>query len=490
VNDTFRSAIENLRRWKKSSVTMVRELFHAEPDKWQIKALEAFSSNDPDKQRIAMKANKGPGKTAVLAWIIWNFQLCFAEVGEHPQGAATGISEKNLDDNLWKELSKWQQRAPLLRDQFTWTKSRISNNDFPETWFFSKRTWSKSADSQQQADTLAGIHAKYILFVLDESGGIPSSIMATAEGGLSTVGTRGKIVQAGNPTHLTGPLYDACTRHASKWCVIEITGDPDDPDRSPRIDVKWAREQIEMYGRNNPWVLVNVFGQFPPASLNALLGPDEVKLAMNRVLKAEDFSFAQKRLGIDVARFGDDRTVLFPRQGLCAGDPVIMRGVRTTEIAARVMLAKRNWNQEVELIDDTGHWGHGVLDNLIAAGHTPIPVVFHAPAIDPRYANRRAEMWLEMADWIKRGGAIPFIPEMIEELTEPTYTFQKGKFLLEDKDLIKERIGRSPDLGDALALTFAVPDEPNNPDLPLGFEPALSMRQAINEYNPFAMLEN
>jgi hypothetical protein len=310
--------------------------------------------------------------------------------------------------------------------------------------------------------------------------------MATAEAGLANAtpenGKWAKIVQAGNPTHLEGPLYDACSTHADFWTVFDITGDPDDPDRSSRISKKWARDQIELYGRDNPWVLVNVFGQFPPSSLNALLGPDEVKAAMNRRLDEDDYKFSQKRLGIDVARFGDDRSVIFPRQGLRAFIPVTLRGVRTTTIAARCMLAKDRWGSALELIDDTGHWGHGVIDNLYAAGHSPIGVVFNAPAIDSRYKNRRAEMWLKMADWIKRGGQLPQVNELIAELTTPTYTYVNGKFLLEDKDIVKERLGRSPDLADALALTFAIPDIMDNPDLPLGYKG--SENSLPNEYDP------
>ena len=466
---------------------MVKEEFGVTPDRWQRKALRAFANtDDPRKRRIAMKACKGPGKTAVLAWMIWNFMACYAHKGSHPKGAATGITEKNIDDNLWPELAKWQGRSKFLTAAFVWTKSRIFAKDHPETWFFSKRTWPKSGDPTQQADTLAGLHADYVLFVLDESGGIPGSVMAAAEGGLST-GLWAKIIQAGNPTHLEGPLYDACSAHSDMWYVIEITGDPDSPDRSSRISVEWAREQIKMYGADNPWVLVNVFGKFPPASLNSLLGPDEVEAAMHRHLKITDYDFAQRRLGIDVARFGDDRTVLFPRQGLRAWRPVIMRGVRTTAIAARVMLAKSRWHSELELIDDTGHWGHGVIDNLIEAGHSPHAVQFHAPAIDKRYKNRRAEMWLLMADWVKRGGAIPLLPEMKAELTTPTYTFVNGQFMLEDKDLIKERLGRSPDLADALALTFALAEMPTELHLPPGTRSKVNEGRnghAVKDYDP------
>ena len=486
MNDNLLKAADKLKRWRLHPEQMVREEFGAEPDGWQLKALRAFASKDPRAQRIAMKACKGPGKTAVLAWIIWNFMACYGKKGNHPKGAATGITEANLDDNLWPELSKWQQRSRYLMGAFTWTKSRIFAKDHPETWFFSKRTWPKSGDASQQANTLAGLHSDFLLFVLDESGGIPGAVMATAEAGLANAtpenGKWAKIVQAGNPTHLEGPLYDACSTHADFWTVFDITGDPDDPDRSSRISKKWARDQIELYGRDNPWVLVNVFGQFPPSSLNALLGPDEVKAAMNRKLDEDDYKFSQKRLGIDVARFGDDRSVIFPRQGLRAFIPVTLRGVRTTTIAARCMLAKDRWGSALELIDDTGHWGHGVIDNLYAAGHSPIGVVFNAPAIDSRYKNRRAEMWLKMADWIKRGGQLPQVNELIAELTTPTYTYVNGKFLLEDKDIVKERLGRSPDLADALALTFAIPDIMDNPDLPLGYKG--SENSLPNEYDP------
>ncbi|MBA3638644.1 MAG: hypothetical protein M3541_00295 [Acidobacteriota bacterium] len=82
--------------------------------------------------------------------------------------------------------------------------------------------------------------------------------------------------------------------------------------------------------------------------------------------------------------------------------------------------------------------------------------------MDKRYKNRRAEIWFEMAEWIKRGGALPNLPELVAELVTPTYTFNGGKFQLEEKDQIKRRLGRSPDLADALACTFAMPDMPND----------------------------
>lgn len=485
----LRQAARRIRTWRRKPWLFATEEMQFTPDRWQLRVLKAFASADENARRIAMKACKGPGKTALLAILIWNFLACYGEIGEHPKGAATSVTKANLDANLWPEIAKWQGRSPFLKAAFKWTKSRVFAVDHPETWFFDARTWAQSADAQAQSETLAGLHAKYLLFVLDESSSIPSAIMATAEAGLANAHEGGwaKIVQAGNPTHLEGPLYEACTTHRDMWTIITITGDPDDPDRSPRISVQWAREQIKMYGRENPWVKVNVFGEFPPASLNALIGVDEVEAAMRRYgkLREQDFKYAQKRLGLDVARFGDDRTILFPRQGLMTKMPVVLRQVRTTVITARALLAKKRWGWELCLIDDTGHWGHGVVDQLIASGEKVVPVIFNDTAIDARYKNRRTEMWLEMAEWIKRGGALPPIPELVAELTSATYTFVGGQFQLEDKDLIKEKLGRSPDLADALALTFALPDMPaDDPELPLSLRDVISGGKYIADYEP------
>lgn len=451
------TAFERIRGWREDPVKFVLEELKAEPDGWQAEALRAFAA--PSRRRIAMKASKGPGKTALLSWCVLNFLSCYGEKGSHPKGAATSITYDNLKDNLWSELAKWMGRSQFLSNAFEWTKERIFARDHPETWFFSARTWPRTGDPRQQSDTLAGMHADYVLFVLDESGGIPDAVMSAAEGGLAT-GKWCKIIQAGNPTHLEGPLYRACTNERHLWTLIEITGDPDDPHRSQRISEVWAKEQIEKYGRDNPWVQVNVFGKFPPGSLNTLLSAEEISASMKRHLREDDFSFAQKRLGVDVARFGSDRTVLFPRQGLAAFRPVEMRNARSHDIAARIALAKRTWGAELELVDDTGGYGAGVIDALIQAGHAPIPVNFSGKASDPRFLNKRAEMWFAMAEWVKRGGALPADSQLMRELVTPTYTFSNGKFQIEDKEQIKTRLGFSTDMGDALCLTFALAEMP------------------------------
>lgn len=452
-------ALEALRAWRVDPVRMVNDLFNVTPDAWQVDALRAWASPE-QRVRIAMQACVGPGKSAVLAWQGWNGLLCYAEGERYPNGAAVSITQENLRNGLWKELSVWREKSPILTKAFEMTSERIFEREHPRTWYLDARSFAKSADPETMGSTLAGLHSEFIFYLVDETGSMPPSVLRSGEQGLSNC-VWGRISQAGNPTNHTGALYQAATVQSHLWKIIRITGDPDDPKRSPRIALDWAREQIALYGRENPWVMANILGQFPPSSINALLGPDEVRNAMGKHLTIDQYEWSQKRLGVDVARFGDDRTVIFPRQGLASFRPVIMRQQRANPIAARVAMAKEKWGAEMITVDDSGTWGAGVIDNLVTAGHSPIGIPFGAPALDQRYKNRRAEMWIKMSEWVKRGGALPNIPEMVAELTEPTYTFDTtGKFMLEEKAQIKARVGRSPDLADALALTFALPDMP------------------------------
>jgi hypothetical protein len=437
-----------LARWQDQPAAFVREMFGVLPDKWQDEVLQAF----PKAPRLAMKACKGPGKTAVLAWFAWNFLVTRVD----PKIAATSITADNLFDNLWAEMSKWQQRAPYLREHFKWTKDRIVCKARPETWWMSARTWNRTTDRTQQGNTLAGLHADHILFLLDESGGIPDAVMATAEAALSSC-IEGHIVQAGNPTHLEGPLYRACTSERRLWHVTEITADPDDPRRSTRVKKEWARDQIEKYGRDNPWVLVNVFGKFPPGSLNTLIGPDECAEAIKRHYRPEEYANAAKVLGVDVARFGDDASVIFPRQGLAAFAPMKFRNLDGIQGAGAVARKMADWRADAVFIDDTGGWGASWIDNLRLLGHAPLSVGFAARPNDPRYENKRSEMYFEAIDWIRRGGALPDCPELVAALSQTTYSFRGDRLLLEPKEQLKQRLGYSPDEGDAFALTFAQP---------------------------------
>lgn len=451
------AAVEHVMRWRADPVAFVREVLGAEPDAWQVECLEALVTSGFS--RFCLKASKGPGKTTLLAWVVWWFLV----TRPHPKVICTSITEDNLKDGLWSELAKWMANSPLIKDNFTWRAERITYNDAPETWFASARTWPKGGDATQQADTLAGVHADFMLFIIDEAGGVPDAVAAAAEGGLANAskeeGREALFVIAGNPTHLSGPLYRACTSERHLWWVKEISGDPDDPMRAPRVSVEWARAQIAKYGRDNPFVLVNVFGKFPPGSANTLFGPDLVHECMSRRLGELVYKYEVKIMGVDVARFGDDRTVISLRQGPVVFMPKILRNLDTMAVAGQVALAF-NKHKPDGLFIDQATFGAGVLDRLVQLGYPAQGVDFGGkPVMHPgRYTNRRAEMWFGMSEWAMRKGVLPNMPELVTELTAPVYQFDaENKMKLEKKSEIKKRTGISPDIADSIALTFAAP---------------------------------
>lgn len=451
------AATSRIHEWRADPLLFVRESFQVEPDVWQLEALREAGGDPNPRRRLCLKACTGPGKSAVLAWLGWHRLACFASPGEHPKGAALSITSDNLKDNLWAELAKWQGRSRFLSSAFVWTKERIYAADHAETWFLSARSFARDADDQAIGRALSGLHSKFPFILLDETGDMPATIGKTASQIFTGEPVDALIAQAGNPTSTTGLLYESCSRGAKQWRVITITADPADPKRTPRVSAELAQEAIDTHGRDDPWVMATILGLFPPAGFNALLGHEEVVAAMGRHVGRDAYENAPKILGVDVAREGDDRSVIFPRQGQVAFKPTVLRKVRSIEGAAAVASTWASWDADGCFVDNTGGFGGGWIDQLALLNRTPIPVHFAGKASDPRYANIRAEMWFKLAQWVRDGGALPNIPEMIAELTTPTYSFKGDQVIVEPKDRIKKRLGRSPDMADALALTFAFP---------------------------------
>ncbi len=443
-----------LARWWDYPAQMVRELFQVEPDAWQEEALEAF----PHSPRMAFKACAGPGKTAVLAWLLWNFLL----TRPHAVAGCTSITGPNLQANLWTELARWRAKAPLLEHAFEQTSKMIFCKDHPRTWKLEARTWPTDADATQIGNALKGLHAPYVMWALDETGDYPDAVMATCENIFAGSPIEAHIVQAGNPTKRSGPLYRAFKTVAqSLWRGIEITADPDSPKRTPRVSIEHARDQIKQWGRDNPWVLVNIFGEFPPSDINALIGEAEVEASFNRMYREWDYRGAPRLLGVDVAREGNDSSIIFPRQGLQCFPVQRYRNIDSLQGAGQVARKWNEWEADACFVDATGGYGWGWIDQLRQLGKQPIPVGFGESAHNKdRYVNKRAEMYLEAVDWIRRGGALIRSPELMQALTQMTYTFRGDRFLLEEKDQFKERLKFSPDEADAFVMTFAEPIAP------------------------------
>ena len=181
--------------------------------------------------------------------------------------------------------------------------------------------------------------------------------------------------------------------------------------------------------------------------------------AAKRTYQQDHVKLSPIVLGIDPARFGDDRSVVFRRQGRQAFKPVVYRGIDNMELAARVANLIEEHDPDAVFCDAGA--GSGVIDRLRQLDYDVIEIPFGGKAMKPeQYINRRSEMWWLMKQWIEEGGAIPNDVALKQELATPIYWYDNvGRRVLESKDQIKKRLqgAGSPDLADALALTFALP---------------------------------
>jgi hypothetical protein len=212
---------------------------------------------------------------------------------------------------------------------------------------------------------------------------------------------------------------------------------------------------------------------FNASTDNTLISVTTALEATKRHLTREDVEGSPRVLGVDVARYGDDRSVIFPRQGLIAFKPKVYRGLDNMTFASTVAQAIDKFKPDAVFID-AGR-GEGVIDRLRQLNYQIVEVNFASKPANPHYQNKRAEMWDSLRIWLERGGMIPNDNELITDLCVPQYTYanQANKFQLESKDDIKKRGMQSVDLGDGLALTFAhtvAPKDSFSPDTgaPLG----------------------
>jgi hypothetical protein len=221
---------------------------------------------------------------------------------------------------------------------------------------------------------------------------------------------------------------------------------------------------------------------FSASADNTLITIDVVSAACSKVLTPADTSFAARILAVDVARYGEDRSVILRRQGLGVYEPDVMTNVDNMTLASRVAAQIVEWKPDATFVD-AGR-GEGVIDRLRQLGHSVIEVNFGGKPADESYVNKRSEMWDEMSKWLNAGGCLPNNVDLKTDLCVPTYKFDAAnRFLLESKDDIRKRGMRSPDIGDALALTFAYPVATRTPQDVLA---QLAAPKHEFEYDPFA----
>lgn len=202
-----------------------------------------------------------------------------------------------------------------------------------------------------------------------------------------------------------------------------------------------------------------LYCDFAANAFDRLISLDAVNAAMDRELKEDAYRGAPRVLGVDVARFGDDSCVIFKRQGLKAFEPLVYKDVDNMTFAGLVARAIDDWHPDAVFVD-AGR-GEGVIDRLRQIGYDrcTVEVPFGGrPFKENRYVNKRSEMWDECRQWLERGGELPYDPALRRELCAPEYSFDaNNRIKLESKERVKEKTGSSPDLADALCLTFAYP---------------------------------
>jgi len=444
-------------------------LDHPGPDAWQAELLEAIESRvlDPSEAlRVAVASGHGVGKSALVAWIV----LWAMSTRPHLAGVVTANTRTQLETKTWRELAVWHRRA-INGHWFHRTTTRFFQKDHPETWFVAAVPWRRD-----RPEAFAGLHGEHVLMVYDEASAIDDAIWDVSEGALTTPGAM--WCAFGNPTRNNGRFRECFGKFRHRWMTRQIDS------RTARMANRALIDQwVEDYGVDSDFVRVRARGEFPRAGTQQLIATELVEAAVPAVRSASETSGPSAEgpciLGVDVARFGDDQTVMILRQGLCAKKPRRFRDLDTMQTASRVAELIESVAVDAVFVDGAGVGG-GVVDRLRQLGFRVIDVNGGARAMDSAaYANLRSEMWGKLRTWLQSGGRLPDDRELMEDLIGPEYGFDAlNRIQLERKEHMKLRGLTSPDSGDALALTFAAPVRP------IG-RVARSPRTAITNYDPF-----
>ncbi len=414
-------------------------------DQWQTDTLIAIGnavkegSTLNEAVRIAIASGHGIGKTAFVAWVI----LWFISTREFPQIVVTSNTANQLSAKTWRELAKWH-RSAINKSWFEWTATKFYHKQYPDTWFASAIPWSIN-----NSEAFAGTHEKHVLVIYDEASGIHDQIWEVTEGAMTTPGAM--WLAFGNPTKNTGRFRECFGKFKHRWTTRQI-----DSRESRKASLKQIQQWVDDYGEDSDFVRVRVRGVFPRAGSNQFIGADIVEAC--RGYKAEGHERLEKLLGVDVARFGDDQSVIIKRQGRKVHEPIKFRGLDTMSLASRVVEQIDIYQPDAVFIDGVGVGG-GVIDRVkqLRPSANIIDVIAGASANDAaKYFNKRAEMWGLVRDYLKAGAELPQDNELLEELQAVEYGFSpKQQIQIEKKDDMKARGLSSPDVADALCLTFA-----------------------------------
>jgi hypothetical protein len=446
------------------------------PDEWQTWVLKLVRDDIISLEQamlIAVTSGHGIGKSALVSWLVlWAYSTF-----PGTRGVVTANTENQLKTKTWVEIAKWT-RLFIARDLFKLTATALFSVDENQSreWRIDIVPW-----SERNTEAFAGLHnaGKRILIIFDEASAIPDIIWETTEGALTDADTEILWFVFGNPTRDKGRFRECFPggRFGHRWHNREV-----DSRTVKRTNKEQLQQWIDDYGLDSDFVRVRVLGKFPRTDINSFITREMAVAAINRPLDAPQNGPVV--LGVDVARFGDDFSVIWPRQGRDAlSRPVrFYQGLTTTRLTQHVIQAYNEHNAAAVFIDGGGVGG-GVVDSCRDLGLNVYEVQFGARADGlsqgEKYMNKRAEIWGLMREWLKVGAIPERIAdrELLDDLTGPGYTINvKDNIQLESKDMMKRRGIPSPDMADALACTFAFPyvEHP----MPVVTAPA-------SEYNPF-----
>lgn len=423
--------------YRDKPVEFVERVLRAEPLDWQKDFLNEIAKGT---RRISVRAGHGVGKSSACSWaLIWHL------ITRYPQKAiATAPTASQLYDALFAELKRWiNELPPPLREMVEVFSDRIVLKSAPESSFISART--SSAD---RPEALAGVHSEHVLLIVDEASAVPEAVFESAAGSMS--GHTATTILISNPTRNSGMFFKTHHQLRDDWVTMHVSC------VGNRLVSTDFIEQIKAtYGESSKAFRVRVLGEFSLRDDDVLIAAELVDGAMSRDVAA---STGEPLIyGLDVARFGDDRTVLAKRRGNVLIEIKSWSGADTMETVGRVVNeAKIDQPQEI-CVDSIG-LGSGVADRLRELSLNVRDVnVSESAALNPQAARLRDELWLSAKEWLgAKNCKLPKNDELRQELVSPTYTFTStGKIKVEGKSEMKKRGLRSPDLADALCLTFA-----------------------------------
>jgi hypothetical protein len=432
----------------------------------------------------AVASGHGISKSATVSHLmLWAFMTL-----PDTRGVITANTETQLKTKTWAEVGKWFNLCWFARDHFVLTATALFSKD-PDrerTWRIDMIPW-----SEKNPAAFAGLHnkGKRLLLVFDEASEIPDIIWETAEGALTDADTEIIWLVFGNPTRNSGRFRECFPggKFERQWHHLQIDS------RSVRItNKKRLQNWIDAYGVDSDFVRVRVLGQFPRKGLMEFFSAAEIDEAMTRAVEPDRYQ--PLALGVDVARYGMNDSVLFPRKGRDARTIERQRyhGLSTIELADRVFSFHTQFRPD-GLIIDGGGVGGGVVDSIRHRRLHCYEVQFGGKDViynttfgntGERYANNRAAIYGACRSWLKTG-CLPPDPELKRQMLAIRYTFNnKDEILLERKEDLVDEDGNGISLDDldALCLTFAYPLERTRH---AGGEFALEP-EVTSEWNPYA----